>query len=500
MKITFLGIKNETNLHSISNHTAQESTFQIKSIKISQNVNNKSQAVIIIYIRNIEEINLLRYCHLIYKNNIIFIGKILNKKITENCVIFTAISEPNQDKIKKEFELDPINEVFNPEKKPLNDILRFNSVMQVFNINKHNDTNYQTSVVNNTIYTKEYILPNKTQTSKCNINIHWTKYKPQFIDIIKCMPYMTDQIMQNIRNNLPKKNNKIGKYIVDQSIVLADKEEYILRTIEKIKKSETWEISTHIQNIKKFDIHLKGDQYIPQYNKWKQNTYYELYDKVNKNNVVYECIQTHYSDKNGNDEYWVKHYSQIALANNNGLNDTLFNSEIGQNIFKQLLKILNCYIKKNAYDYMVSVTGPWEYWAFIEVMDKVQFIDINNQMRYAHVFSYEKIFQYDKKEIKFILYFSEPKQPIQSEISGYTMDDKQYFAEQYINLTSIEHYENFVLQRNYDQNEIELDANKMKVQYIKNNNQETGIQIINTANYNKQSKKLCFELYRKEGI
>ncbi|QEK38046.1 hypothetical protein FZC35_01500 [Candidatus Cytomitobacter indipagum] len=493
MSILFFASENEINASDLKDEDKYSNKVDL--IKISQNVNSKAKAEIHVSLHDIEIIEKIKHCAIAYNNKVVFLGSIVSKRIDKISVIISMISDPKQEDIEKAFELDPINEIFNPSGKHVNDVLLFDSQKRVFNLNKHDPNIYHLALDDDKIYSKEYNIPSNNNSFECNVNIRWNEHEMKMIDVMNSITsYISREAVSKIKKNMPKKAQRFGKYIVSNSYMRDGRVFITLKKEQKRSKSEAWKMNFNIDNIKDFNINLNGDKYIAQYKAWKEEEHYLSRDKVLLNNKIYQCISAHKSGDFMDRKNWVV-INEKSFVGSSQYGCNLFDSDAGQDIFQQLLKLINCYVSKNAYKYSISISGPAEYWSFIETMDKIKFKDIHMQEKYAYVFSYEKIFQNNKNEVRFKLHFNEYKQPDKNEKINYVAEN--YFCDNYVDMNSIKQHGQFLIERIYGEDyNLPQCINKTKIDFERDFGQIVGLKIIDNANYDHHFNELRMNLYK----
>ncbi len=508
MKIQFYALKKHQDISSdISEVIEKAKQFSVQSIEITQNVHNTANAKVSIYHQDsIDTLMKMNYCMIICDQKQIFIGKIKKQTFLKYTTTLIANSEPNEEEIQKAFDLSPISKIFNKEQKVLRDILLFDSKMNVYNLNQYKSTIFPLKLKDSTIYEKEYYKPHISKKSNIKLNIKWIESRSHPHEISNKLNESNKaeltMYMKKRKDIFPMINKKFGKYTVTYN---SNNDLWVKSNIE-LRRSETWNFNTHINNLKDLNIYLDGRNYVLQYEQWEVGKKYFIGDKVTKKNgVVYQCIKDHKSDSMGNYDYWIKYMSNTACHTNKHI--CLFGTNTGKDIFQSFIQLLHCYIEKNGYNYTITVSGPWENWAFIEIMNQIRFKDYNNNEQFGRINSYEKIWKQGKKYVKFVIYFSEYKQPELTQIECYAAD---YFEDEYIDKSIFETHKQFLLTQNNIQasdsgiHEIYdvslLKAKKKKKSDNKENHQEITIQGIKLIDkiQKKQHIDLNFELYRKE--
>ncbi len=497
MTIKFFTSSENISVDNAHQHFKNENNFRIKSLKISHNVNQFANANIEIFYKNVDKIMSCNYCIALYNDEIIFIGKIKNISFKKSYAILISHSNPDEE-LKRNATKYKISRIFNPNNKSSNEMLVFDSKMNVFNLNHYNKTIFEQNLKNENIYKKE-IYSEKKKKSTLKLKIKWLENTTIYQDIITTLLKKHSELSEidciEMNKNFPKNKRKFGKYTVISS--QPNKEtnktgKLILKSKEKHNNVETWMFNLHLPNIKNLNINLDGTKHISQYPTWEINKFYSVQDIVIKNDKIVECTKNHMSTNTSNENMWVNHEDNFISNINSNVN--LFSSTTGQMIFKNFLDILYCYTEKNNYDYIINVTAPWKQWSNIEVMNLISFNDHNNEKQYGRLISYEKVFNKNSKYIKFKIYFSKYKQPI---ISRENYTEEVYFANEYIDKNNVENYNQFLFKKSTSASNLNKYRNYI-VDPLRQNNKLYGFQITDKNYIKNNDNTLNFELYRKE--
>ncbi|MCA9748655.1 MAG: hypothetical protein KC414_06080, partial [Romboutsia sp.] len=261
----------------------QANEQQLLDLRIHHNVNKKCKAEV--SFRKSIDLEQHKFICLTYNQNIIFIGKITNISIHKHECTLVAISESFEDYIQEVFNQNPIPQVLNPNYKTVNDILLFDSKMNVYNLYQEiNKRHKHISDIN--IYSKSVESSNKS-TSKITLNLLWKSQKYTLINLLQNV-----NIALVYNKLLKDKQRPIKKYQNFEHYIVSDANEQALnfKKYVKILNKEIWNLNVHIPNLPNLKLYLDLNKHIQTHPSWAPNHNYKIGDISFHDGKLCKCI------------------------------------------------------------------------------------------------------------------------------------------------------------------------------------------------------------------